>query len=365
MKLKTIDKKDLREIIQSGHINFLIGSGCSSGYLPMLGDIEKRMNDPATEEDSKKQYLAIINKSKAILDENRETDQSEKANLLKTKKAYGDFLNFWLETLSRRALPIVNKQINVFTTNFDMFIEDACESSSIPYNDGFSGQIKPEFDPANFNRIQKYKTLQFDNISDFPLFNIVKLHGSLSWEATTDKTIVYSQGDHIKDNLGTLSGSAFLDEYKSQVAVINPNAEKHYETVLDIRHAALLRKFTLELEKENSILFVFGTSLGDGHIKHLLDTVMRTNPTLIVLYFSFSPYQTDRLGEKKYPNLYVVYPDLKIESFDAVFGSESRHQWESFVVDPNAEKIEPVDEIKTRLHEISEDTDEGIELKIN
>lgn len=188
-------------------------------------------------------------------------------------------------------------------------MEDSCERLGIPYNDGFAGQISPSFSVANFNRIQKYKSLQFDNTSDIPLFNIIKLHGSVSWQ-TKDEKIIYSNGTHIADDLEGKTGNDFDEGYK-QIAVINPNAEKHFETVLDTNYASMLRKFTLELEKENSVLILVGFSLADKHIKNLLDGVIKSNPTLVVVYFSYSQYDetADKFEEKKKPNLYVVSPE--------------------------------------------------------
>ncbi len=303
--MKKIDKKELKEIIQSGHINLLIGSGCSLDYLSTLQDIENRMNNDATKEVAQKDYYKIIRKSKAILNSTFEVDVAEQGKLTKTKQNYDTFLNFWADTISRRSLHIVNKQVNIFSTNFDMFIEDACERLGIPYNDGFAGQINSVFSVANFNKIQKYKSLQFDNTSDIPLFNIIKLHGSLSWK-TKEEKIIYSNGSHIADDLDSKTGNDFATGYK-QVAVINPNAEKHLETVLDTNYASMLRKFTLELEKENSVLFILGFSLKDKHIRELLYGVMKNNPTLIVVYLYHKEYDevVDDLEEKKKSNFYV------------------------------------------------------------
>jgi len=307
--MKNIDNKELKEIIQSGHINLLVGSGCSLDYLTTLNDIENRMNVEATKEKAQKDYYKLIKKSKAVLDDSLETDIVEKTKLTKTKQNYDSFLGFWANTISSRSLHIVNKQVNIFTTNFDMFMEDSCERLGIPYNDGFAGQINPSFSVANFNKIQRYKSLQFDNTSDIPLFNIIKLHGSVSWQ-TKDEKIVYSNGTHIADNLDDKTGEVFEQGYK-KIAVINPNAEKHFETVLDTNYASMLRKFTLELEKENSVLILVGFSLADKHIKNLLDGVMKSNPTLVVVYFSYSQYDEakDKFEEKKYPNLYVISPE--------------------------------------------------------
>src|SRR3989344_1455080 len=307
--MKNIDNKELKEIIQSGHINLLVGSGCSLDYLTTLNDIENRMNVEATKEKAQKDYYKLIKKSKAVLDDSLETDIVEKTKLTKTKQNYDSFLGFWANTISSRSLHIVNKQVNIFTTNFDMFMEDSCERLGIPYNDGFAGQINPSFSVANFNKIQRYKSLQFDNTSDIPLFNIIKLHGSVSWQ-TKDEKIVYSNGTHIADGLGSKTGKDFDKGYK-QIAVINPNAEKHFETVLDTNYASMLRKFTLELEKENSVLIRVGFSLADKHIKNLLYGVMKSNPTLVVVYFSYSQYDetADKFEEKKNSNLYVISPE--------------------------------------------------------
>lgn len=309
MNMKKIDKKEVKEIIQSGHLNLLIGSGCSLDYLSTLKGIEDKMNVEATREAAQKDYYKLIKKSKAILNDALELDGAEKTKLTISKQNYDSFLGFWADKVSKRSLHIVNKQVNIFTTNFDMFMESSCERLGVPYNDGFTGQISPIFNVANFNKIQKYKSLQFDNTSDIPLFNIIKLHGSTSWTAKGEK-IVYSDGSHIADDLDDKTGDDFNNGY-SQIAVINPNAEKHFETVLDTNYASMLRKFTLELEKENSVLMIFGFSLADKHIKNLLYGVMKSNPTLIVVYFSYSQYDEalDKFEESKNPNFYVISPE--------------------------------------------------------
>ena len=292
--MKQITQEEMMNMIQSAHLNFFIGAGCSAKYLGTLGDIERQMNDAKTKIEAQKKYSRIMKKSKNVLNELLDIASNEEDELKDNKNDYKNFLQLWKNILHDRSLQIVNKQANIFTTNFDMFIEESCERCGIPYNDGFAGQIKPTFNVSNFNVIQKYKSLQFDNISDVPLFNIIKLHGSISWKIQNDM-IVYSNdyNEHILDGLlaERISESDFEKKYKN-LAVVNPNAEKHLETVLNINYAAMLRKFTLELEKENSILILIGTSLNDEHIKKLLEGVTQSNPTLVVIYFLF-------LGNKK------------------------------------------------------------------
>lgn len=332
--MKKIDHKELKEIIQSGHINLLVGSGCSLDYLTTLNDIENRMNVESSKEQAQKDYYNLIKKSKAVLDESLESDIDEKAKLIKTKQNYDYFLGFWANTISGRSLHIVNKQVNIFTTNFDMFMEDSCERLSIPYNDGFAGQINPTFSVVNFNKIQKYKSMQYDNTSDIPLFNIIKLHGSISWQEKEEK-IVYSKGTHIPNDLENKSGADFEKGYR-KIAVINPNAEKHFETVVDTNYASILRKFTLELEKENSVLILIGFSLADKHIKNLLYGVMKSNPTLVVVYFSYSQYEEvkDIHEEKKNSNLYVISPEPNFS-----FEKTTEYLSKVFSINDNSEQI--------------------------
>lgn len=97
--MKNISNKELREIIQSGHLNILLGSGCSSDYLSTLKDIEVRMNNEQTKEAAQKDYYKIIKKSKAILDETLETDEEQKSKLRQVKQNYDSFMSFWAETI--------------------------------------------------------------------------------------------------------------------------------------------------------------------------------------------------------------------------------------------------------------------------
>ena len=61
--------------------------------------------------------------------------------------------------------------IEIFTTNYDMLLEQALEESRVPYFDGFSGVRRPIFDP-----------LAIDHDATLPLWTrIWKLHGSINW----------------------------------------------------------------------------------------------------------------------------------------------------------------------------------------
>lgn len=77
-----------------------------------------------------------------------------------------------------------------------------------------------------------------------------------------------------------------------------------------------------------------GFSLEDKHIKNLLYGVMKSNPTLVVVYFSYSKYDesTDKFEESKNPNLYIISPEDKftfeksINYFSEIFIKEESNQ---------------------------------------
>ena len=91
--MKKLDKKELKEIIQSGHLNLLVGCGCSLDYLSTLKDIENRMNVEETREESQKDYFKQIKISKAIL-----------KDLLVNLSREKDLINFFSEEEKRESI---------------------------------------------------------------------------------------------------------------------------------------------------------------------------------------------------------------------------------------------------------------------
>ena len=85
----------------------------------------------------------------------------------------------------------------------------------------------------------------------------------------------------------------FIQSYKNSFLIVNPTKEKFSDTLLNKNYYELLRIFSNELEKENSLLVVNGFSFRDEHI---LDLVKRSmvNPSLKILIFT---YQETAIGD--------------------------------------------------------------------
>ena len=96
--------------------------------------------------------------------------------------AYKTFLSTWNEIISKRGSRLLAKQVNIYTTNVDTLIENAAENVSVELNDGFKGSVHQYFDESNFQKLVSKTSLHFQNVSELPVFNLMKIHGSINWK---------------------------------------------------------------------------------------------------------------------------------------------------------------------------------------
>jgi len=326
----TVDQ--LRDIVQDAHLNFLVGAGASSRLFGMLGDVESNLTeiDQSTADgQSKKRARASLYADffDAVLVKNRNL-LGEEASALGVIAEYGRFLQTLNRVLLRRKSTTINKQVNLFTTNVDLAIEVAAETLRLELNDGFSGRFRPRFSTTNFGTVTSRRSLQYDNLSEVPTFNLLKLHGSVGWVAERDgagpyapqaSDIVFDSRltsiDDIEERLTAIRSllievtkdtsaasliaeplpkqslaplDDFLDAYEA-LPIVYPRKAKFQQTVLQQNYYDLLRVFSNELEKENSVLFVIGFSCRDEHIRELMIRAARSNPTLQIFVMAYSP----------------------------------------------------------------------------
>ena len=331
-----IEDYRLIDRIQDSNINFLFGSGMSAGYLEILGNIEnllteldKKVFDDQKQKDLirasilNKYFEGVIQKNIDILDES-----TRNPDLNSTLNSYKNFFKTINQLILLRRNKLLSKQVNIYTTNIDIFLEKSLEFTRLEFNDGFGKGFKPKYDLSNFKKSIFQKSLHFDNSSEIPVFNILKIHGSLTWkyekeniyfDSTLEQTKmvkITSKSDLIevvtedsksnkKDDLESLIAkipastidetkfSSFLEEY-DKLSIVNPTKGKFQQTVLEQKYYDLLRIYANELERENTLLFVMGFSFADEHIRDLTIRVANSNPTLMIYIFA---YTTDARGE--------------------------------------------------------------------
>ncbi|WP_312280292.1 hypothetical protein [Oscillibacter sp.] len=82
---------------------------------------------------------------------------------------------------SERSNSALDRQFNIFTTNYDPIIETMFDHSRWIYNDGFKGRIKPVFSTDNYTK-SYYRQAVFSNRkAEIPSLNLIKLHDSITW----------------------------------------------------------------------------------------------------------------------------------------------------------------------------------------
>lgn len=335
----------LKNTIQDCNINFLMGSGLSSPFLKTLGKIEILLTELETKQidsDTKKLIRAslykryfddVIKKNLEILDPT--------ANANDILEQYIIFLKIINSILLKRMVTLLSKEVNIFTTNIDVFFEKALEDINLEYNDGFNGRFKPKFSLSNFKKSHFKKSLHYDNTAELPVFNLLKLHGSLTWEIEKNDVVFSKDLKHIDEvdkllgnessflevpedaTIETLTNAAagktleqavsnFMEGYECLLNIVNPQKDKFKKTLLNQTYYELLRLYSNELEKENTVLFAMGFSFADEHICEITLRAANSNPTLIVYVITHSTDSRkeieDRLKSNRNNNIEYISP---------------------------------------------------------
>jgi len=303
---------DIKKTIASTNVNFLIGSGLSRPFLDVLQGIEVQLTQAENENDTAK-ILELREEyfTKCMKGNLEVVDEGTNDTKNKVLQSYKNFYRSINYLLLKREDSILTKQVNIFTTNVDVFSEKALEEIGIEFNDGFSGRFNPRYNIGNFKKSYFKKSLHYENTSEIPIFNILKLHGSLSWKEDPEGIIL---------DQGLQSLRAVEDDVEGnydKLMIVNPTKKKFEITVLNQYYYDLLRVYSNELEKENSVLFVMGFSFTDEHIRDLTMQVVNSNPTLMVYIVSHSspPNLTydDMKETATNKNIEVLYPPEGLE----------------------------------------------------
>lgn len=342
-----MDANDLKNFIQSANINFLIGSGLSMPYLTTLGGIEKNLESLSTRVDLRQKESELIKASifreyftKVMLPNLNIYDQS-KYNVVKNN--YKDFIYVWNSIMHNRCGNLRSKQVNVFSTNIDMFFERAADSCGVEFVDGFQGSVVPTFSEANFQKIVMRNSLHFHNVTELPVFNLLKIHGSVNWRVEKGKIVNDSKLEQVAiidrllddlelmysfvtydDSLNNMANKAkeivasvgydhkgvedFIEKY-NEFVIVNPTKKKFSETVIDDHFYELMRMYSNALERENTLLFVMGFSFADEHILSITKRALKTNPTLLVVIYAY-----DKDAYDSYKTMFGETPNIKILS---------------------------------------------------
>ncbi len=195
--------------------------------------------------------------------------------------------------------------IEIYTTNYDLIIEQALEYKKLPYFDGFVGSINPFLIPEGIEA----ENIKNDQSSYIPYswIRLWKLHGSINWFLIKDKEgnkrIVRCTNRELAEG----------DEL-----MIYPSKQKYDESrrLPFLVFQDRMRKF---LSNGETLLIVIGYSFGDDHLNEALFQALRANKRLAItalMYGDVVPGSTKRTTNEKVlkfgldnPNFTIIGPD--------------------------------------------------------
>lgn len=193
------------------------------------------------------------------------------------KTPYHNLAN-WISSIDRE-IPI-----EVFTTNYDMLLEDALESLEIPYFDGFVGAKRPFFDlrAVEGDLIPKHWT------------RLWKIHGSINWyqEEIKGQKKVYRSSEIKKD----------------ASHLIYPSHLK-YDQSRKMPYLALIDQLSKFIRQKSSLLIIAGYSFNDEHLNDTIINALRANPSAMVLAVMFGSFSSENEAKEiieRYPKAYKL-----------------------------------------------------------
>jgi len=331
------------EDIYNQDINFLFGSGASSGLLPTLqlqvqtGVNNRRytLEELATKFELEKDrrlvplfmhyYANCIRPAEELRLDAVTTEPG--TTVLKN---YRTFLLTALEMVKRRKA--LDRRCNVFTTNYDgcfPLVADALiKEGQIDFilNDGARGFTRQILQARNFGSYLCHAGVFGRYQSSIPQINLIHLHGSVYWSKLEAAIRVdydlkkrpdlldagaraqlqpFSEAlNNSKATLDDVPETDFtddaLDEFWAKyelMPIVNPTKWKFHETVYEEHYYQMLRLLSYELEKPNAVLITFGFSFADEHILNLLMRSL-SNPRLQVFVCCFNSTEYASMEQK-------------------------------------------------------------------
>lgn len=324
-----IDTKKLRDqiepwltaVFQSDHLSLLIGTGLtrsvssiagvdspSMDRIEFDGEFKEKIKESAEEQadnmirgkaNFEDDLRVAIELYKGLLIQN-----SEQASVLKDEinikflefirqilKTENEFISKKDSEEYRQALYYIKsflisfasrtptrERLNIITTNYDRFIEFACDNAGILIIDNFTGKINPilrtnkilldyHYNPPGIRGEPRY-------VEGVIRYN--KIHGSLDWKfdsnQITNSFLVF----------GADENHPSIPQDPFDHVVIYPNPSKNIETAY-FPYAELFRDFSSAVCQPNSALVTYGYGFGDSHINRIIEDMLTIPSSHLVI----------------------------------------------------------------------------------
>ncbi|HEL1973775.1 SIR2 family protein [Streptococcus suis] len=212
----------------------------------------------------KVKYEKSLNTILKIIKKN--TDYSYDRNKLK----HGTILNILIKKIKSP------NKLSVVTTNYDTLFEEAGAKLNYIIFDGFNFVEDPKFesDIFDWNLIREVPIMKTSELEyRDKVFNLIKIHGSLTWERGEDGNIYRKKKNAINNINNTV--------------MIFPSSDKYAQSYQE-PYFELFTKFQELLKKQNTLLITTGFSFSDNHISKMITQAIKNNSGLTVVVSDFN-----------------------------------------------------------------------------
>lgn len=237
---------------------------------------------PYVPKNQKEKFNRSIQKILEIIKEN--TNYSYDSKYLK----HGALLNF-LSSLSGKD----GNKFSVITTNYDVLIEEAAAENNFVIFDGFNFTPLPKFDSNMFewNLVKEIPNVNTREVEyKDKTFNLVKIHGSLTWERDENGDILRKSKDSITDI--------------NKMVMVFPSSDKFAQSYQE-PYFELFTKFQELIKRPNTLLISSGFSFADDHISKMITQALKNNSSLklLVTDYNIDPNRAWDEGNKQYTEI--------------------------------------------------------------
>ncbi len=214
-----------------------------------------------------------------------------------------------------RSLPV-----EIFTTNYDLLLEQALEDCEVPYFDGFSGARRAFFDLTSIEQDHLPPREQLPP----RLARLWKLHGSINWRLVKD-----ADGDY---KVFVVRSSQKL---KGDSLLIHPSHLK-YEQSRRMPYLAMMDRLRSFVARKQAFLIICGYSFGDDHVNEAIAQVLHGNPNATAFALQFGKLDDYAKGVA----LAQGTSNLSILATDGAVLGTKRDEWMCAATDAIDEGIE-------------------------
>jgi hypothetical protein len=244
--------------------------------LEIIGSSDKKIKQQA--DTLKKNLTDVLTEfASAILRGEQGLMAAEKT---KREHTFNYLVSFMMSFASRTG---TRDRLNIFTTNYDRFIEAGTEVAGMHLLDRFVGTLAPIFRSSRLDLDMHYNP---PGIRGEPRYlegvaRFTKLHGSVDWVDCVQsiRRITFPFG---ADSIQPYIAASGVKEANALQLMIYPNAAKDRETTF-YPYVELFRDFAAASCRPNHTLIAFGYSFGDENINRVIGDMLTIPSTHLVV----------------------------------------------------------------------------------